>query len=92
MSSGPGGRADNSPAFQRRVGGQEDSRPVGTVETLSAASRICFGYADGTQVLSSIYPPLKWRATVGGPSGTFGFRIRRVGLTKNAAAPEGRPA
>ena len=36
----------------------------------SVTLEIRFTRADGTRVSSLLYPPLKWRATIKGPSGT----------------------
>jgi hypothetical protein len=51
---------------------KNDFRPGGTAEMPTAAARIYFRRADGTRILSSSLPapPLKWRATIRGPSGT----------------------
>jgi hypothetical protein len=37
---------------------------------LPAAMELRFRRAYGTRIFSSAHPPLKWRATVRGPSGT----------------------
>jgi hypothetical protein len=38
------------------------------------------GVPDGTRILSSAHPPLKWRATISGPSGTSNSPTERTHL------------
>ncbi len=61
----PGGTPDNSPVFQRRVGWQNDFRPVGTAEILPVALVVRFMRADGTRILSQ-GPALRNQSQEGG--------------------------
>src|SRR5712691_10126302 len=66
----PEGRLIVARRFQRQVNGTDDARPVGKAET-ARRSRGHFRRASRHATVLSGYPPLKWRATIGGPSGTL---------------------
>lgn len=53
-------------------------RPAGTAETPLLTPQVCFRRAYGTRVIRSVFPPLKWRAIFGGPSGTLAPRYEFV--------------
>jgi hypothetical protein len=52
--------------------------PSGTVEISLSVSEIYFRRAYGTRIIPQVYPALKWRATVRGPSGTLWFVTQRA--------------